>query len=41
MFWHGLHEGFAGRKSVDEKEFYEDDIAIKSLTSNVVSKPQA
>ena len=40
IFWHGLHEGFAGRKSVDEKEFYEDDIAIKSLTSNVVSKPQ-
>jgi len=40
MFWHGLHEGFAGRKSVDEKEFYEDDIAIKSLTSNVVPKPQ-
>ena len=40
IFWHGLHEGFAGRKSVDEKEFYEDDIAIKSLTSNVVPKPQ-
>ena len=39
-FWHGLHEGFAGRKPVDEKEFYEDDVAIKSLTGGVVTKPQ-
>jgi len=39
-FWHGLHEGFAGRKRVDGKEFYEDDVAIKSLTSNASSKPQ-
>lgn len=38
-FWHGLHEGFAGRKPVDEKEFYEDDLAIKSLTAGA-SKPQ-
>lgn len=40
-FWHGLHEGFAGRKPVNEKEFYEDDVAIKSLTSNISSKLQA
>jgi hypothetical protein len=40
-FWHGLHEGFAGRKPVDENEFYEDDAAIKSLTGSVLSKPQA
>lgn len=32
MFWHGLHEGFAGRKAVQEGDFYEDDLAIKSLT---------
>lgn len=41
VFWHGLHEGFAGRKPVNEKEFYEDDVAIKSLTSNISSKLQA
>lgn len=40
IFWHGLHEGFAGRKPVDEKEFYDDDVAIKSLTGDVLSKPQ-
>lgn len=39
-FWHGLHEGFAARKPVDEKEFYEDDVAIKSLTGGVFTKPQ-
>jgi len=39
-FWHGLHEGFNGRKPVNEKEFYEDDLAIKSLTGSVSSKPQ-
>jgi hypothetical protein len=39
-FWHGLHEGFAGRKPVNQREFYEDDVAIKSLTSNILSKPQ-
>lgn len=39
-FWHGLHEGFAGRRSVDDKEFYDDDKAIKSLSGEVVSKPQ-
>ena len=38
-YWHGLHEGFAGRKMVDEREFYPDDIAIKSLTGGAVSKP--
>jgi hypothetical protein len=40
-FWHGLHEGFAGRKQVNATEFYEDDVAIKSLTSNLVPKAQA
>jgi hypothetical protein len=40
-FWHGLHEGFAGRKQVNATEFYEDDVAIKSLTSNVAPKTQA
>jgi hypothetical protein len=38
-FWHGLHEGFAGRKAVNEQEFYADDVAIKSLTGEAVSKP--
>ena len=38
-FWHDLHEGFAGRKPVAEKEFYEDDLAIKSLTGEILSKP--
>jgi hypothetical protein len=41
VFWHGLHEGFAGRKQVKASEFYADDVAIKSLTNNVVSKTQA
>jgi len=41
MFWHGLHEGFAGRKPVNEKEFYDDDAAIKSLTSKIPVKPHA
>jgi hypothetical protein len=39
MFWHGLHEGFAGRKPVIEKEFYYDDTAIKSLTGNIPVRP--
>ncbi len=39
-FWHGLHEGFAGRKPVDEKDFYEDDAAIRSLTGGILQKPQ-
>lgn len=38
-FWHELHEGYAGRKPVDEKDFYEDDFAIKSLTGEILSKP--
>jgi hypothetical protein len=33
-FWHGLHEGYAGRKAIQESEFYEDDVAIKSLTGD-------
>ena len=40
-YWHGLNDGFAGRKPVDEKEFYEDDLAIKSLTGEAISKPHA
>ena len=34
-FWHGLHEGFAGRKPVKENEFYQDDLAIKALTGEI------
>ncbi len=41
VFWHGLNEGFAGRKPVDEQEFYEDDVAIKSLTGGVSSRLHA
>lgn len=37
-FWHGLHDGFAGRKPVIISEFYPDDLAIKALTREV-SKP--
>ncbi len=40
-FWHELHEGFTGRKPVNEKEFYDDDVAIKSLTSSMSSKLHA
>jgi hypothetical protein len=28
IFWHGLHEGFAGQKPPNEKEFYEDSIVF-------------
>ena len=34
-FWHGLQEGFANRKPVNENEFYHDDMAIKALTGEV------
>jgi hypothetical protein len=37
-FWHTRHEGYAGRKTVEEKEFYGDDLAIRSLNREVVSK---
>ena len=40
-FWYELHEGYAGRKLVDEKEFYPDDVAIKSLTGEAVTKPHS
>jgi hypothetical protein len=39
--WHGLHEGYNARKPVESKDFYEDDVAIKSLTGEIVSKPNA
>jgi hypothetical protein len=39
-FWHTRHEGYAGRKPVEEKEFYDDDLAIRSLNREVVSKAQ-
>jgi len=37
-FWHSRQEGYAGRKPVEEKEFYEDDLAIRSLNRELVSK---
>jgi hypothetical protein len=37
-FWHTRHEGYAGRKPVEEKEFYDDDLAIRSLNREIVSK---
>jgi len=37
-FWHTNHEGYAGRKRIEEKEFYDDDLAIRSLNREVVSK---
>ena len=39
-FWHTRHEGYSGRKPVAEKEFYDDDLAIRSLNREVVSKVQ-
>lgn len=38
-YWHGLHDGFAGRKLANDDEFYPDDLAIKALTGGGVSKP--
>ncbi len=38
-FWHALNEGYTGRKPIEEKEFYEDDLAIKSLSGEVLPKP--
>ncbi len=41
-FWHGLQDGFAGRQRVNESEFYNDDLAIKSMVGGeVFSKSQA
>lgn len=37
-FWHSQEEGYNGRKPVVEVEFYDDDLAIRSLTGEVVSK---
>jgi len=30
-FWHGLEEGYAGRKRVESREFYDEDTAFQSL----------
>lgn len=38
-YWHGLHEGYTARKAVEAKDFYDDDLAIKSLTGEALSKP--
>ena len=37
-FWHTRHEGYGGRKPVESKEFYDDDLAIRSLNREVVSR---
>ena len=37
-FWHSRHEGYAARKPAVENEFYEDDLAIRSLNREIVSK---
>jgi hypothetical protein len=39
-FWHGLHDGFAGRKPAKEDEFYPDDLAIKALTREASKSTQ-
>lgn len=31
-FWHTLHDGFTGRKPIQDNQFYQDDLAIKALT---------
>lgn len=40
-FWHTRHEGYTGRKPIEEKEFYDDDLAIRSLNREVVSRTHA
>ncbi len=30
-FWHGLEEGYVGRKRIDSREFYEEDLAFQSI----------
>jgi hypothetical protein len=40
IFWHGLQDGFAGRQRAKDEDFYTDDLAIKSLSHEVISKPQ-
>lgn len=37
-FWHSRREGYAGRKTAEEKDFYDDDLAIRSLNRELVSK---
>jgi hypothetical protein len=37
-YWHTRNEGSAGRKPVVEREFFDDDLAIRSLTGEIVSK---
>jgi len=40
-YWHTRQQGFAGRKPVVEREFFDDDLAIRSLTGEIVSKTRA
>ena len=37
-FWHGLSDGFSGRQRAKEDDFYEDDVAIKSLATESLPK---
>jgi len=37
-FWHSRHQGYSGRQAVEEKEFYDDDLAIRSLNREIVSR---
>ena len=38
QYWHTRDEGYSGRKPIVDREFYDDDLAIRSLTGEIVSK---
>jgi len=38
-YWHGLNEGYAGRKAIEEVDFYDDDRAIRALSREISPKP--